>query len=79
VIFGPDIIEEAEATIHHIQDNLKATKSHQETYANKWCGPLEFKVGDHVYLRVSPMKGVKRFWVKEKLAPRYIGPFPILE
>jgi hypothetical protein len=40
---------------------------------------LEFKVGDHVYLRVSPMKGVKRFGVKGKLAPRYIGPFPILE
>jgi hypothetical protein len=40
---------------------------------------LEFKVGDHVYLRVSPMKGVKKFGVKEKLAPRYIGPFPILE
>jgi hypothetical protein len=40
---------------------------------------LEFEVGDHVYLRVSPMKGVKRFGVKGKLAPRYIRPFPILE
>jgi hypothetical protein len=40
---------------------------------------MEFKVGDHVYLRVSPIKGVKRFGVKGKLAPRYIGPFPILE
>jgi hypothetical protein len=40
---------------------------------------LEFEVGNHVYLRVSPMKGVKRFVVKEKLAPRYIRPFPILE
>jgi hypothetical protein len=40
---------------------------------------LEFKVGDHVYLRVSPKKGVKRFGVKGKLAPHYIGPFPILE
>jgi hypothetical protein len=40
---------------------------------------LEFEVGDHVYLRVSPMKGVKRFGVKGKLAPRYIGSFPILE
>jgi hypothetical protein len=38
-----------------------------------------FEVGNHVYLRVSPMKGVKRFGVKGKLAPRYIGPFPILE
>jgi hypothetical protein len=40
---------------------------------------LEFKVGDHVYLRVSPMKSVKRFGIKGKLAPPYIGSFPILE
>jgi hypothetical protein len=40
---------------------------------------LEFIVGDHVYLKVSPMKGMKRFGMKGKLAPRYIGPFPILE
>jgi hypothetical protein len=40
---------------------------------------LEFEVGNHVYLRVSPMKGVKRFGVKGKLAPRYIGLFPILK
>jgi hypothetical protein len=40
---------------------------------------LEFKVADHVYLRVSLLKGVKRFEMKGKLAPRYIGPFPILE
>jgi hypothetical protein len=40
---------------------------------------LEFEDGNHVYLRVSPMIGLKRFGVKGKLAPRYIGPFPILE
>jgi hypothetical protein len=40
---------------------------------------LEFEVGDLVYLGVSPMKGVKRFGVKGKLAPRYIGLFPILK
>jgi hypothetical protein len=40
---------------------------------------LEFTVGDHVYLKVSPMKGMKRFGMKEKLAPRYIGSFPFLE
>jgi hypothetical protein len=79
VIFGPNLVEEAKVTVHHIQDNLKAVKSHQETYANKRCRPLEFKVGDHMYLRVSPMKGVKRFRVKGKLAPRYIRPFPILK
>jgi hypothetical protein len=40
---------------------------------------LEFKAGDLVYLRVSPMKGVKRFQVNEKLAPHYIGLFPVLK
>jgi hypothetical protein len=76
VIFGPDIIEEAEATVCRIQDNLKAAKSRQETYANKRRQPLEFEVEDHIYLRVSPMKDVKRFGMKEKC---YIGPIPILE
>jgi hypothetical protein len=61
VIFGPSLLEEAEVTVHRIQDNLKATKSRQETYTNKRRRPLEFKIGDHVYLRVSPMKGMKRF------------------
>jgi hypothetical protein len=79
VIFGTNIIDETEVTVHHIQDNLKAAKSCQESYANKRCQPLEFEVGNHMYLRVSPMKGVKRLGVKGKLAPRYIGPFPILE
>jgi hypothetical protein len=79
VIFGPDLVEEAEATIHRIQDNLKAAKSRQETYANKRRRPLEFEVRDLVYLRVSPMKGVKRFGVEGKLAPLYIRLFPILE
>jgi hypothetical protein len=40
---------------------------------------LYFQVEDYVYLKVSPMKGVSRFGIKGKLAPRYIGPFPILE
>jgi hypothetical protein len=79
VIFGPDLDKEAEAIVRRIQDNLKAAKSHQETYANKRRQPLEFKVGNHVYLRVSLMKGVKRFGVKGKLAPHNIGLFPILE
>jgi hypothetical protein len=79
VIFGPDIIEEADMIVHRVQENLKAVKSPQENYANKRRRSLAFEVRDHVYLRVSPMKGIKRFGVKGKLAPRYIGPFPILE
>jgi hypothetical protein len=41
--------------------------------------PLTFIVGDHVYLRVSPIRAVKRFGIKGKVAPRYIGILPILE
>jgi hypothetical protein len=78
VVFGSDLVDEAEATIHRIQNNLKATKSHQESYTNKRRRPLQFEVGDHIYLKVLPMKGVKRFGVKEKLSPRYIAPFLIL-
>jgi hypothetical protein len=78
-IFGPDLVETTKVTISRIQENLRAAKSCQESYANKRRQPLEFSIGDHVYLKVSPMKGMKRFGMKGKLAPRYIGPFPILE
>ena len=36
-------------------------------------------MGDHVFLKISPMKGVMRFGKKGKLTPRYIGPFEILD
>jgi hypothetical protein len=78
-IFDPDIIVEAKTTVHHIQENLKATKLCQESYTNKRRQPLQFEVGDHAYLNVSLMKGVKRFGVKGKLSPRYIGQFLNLE
>jgi hypothetical protein len=78
-IFGPDHVEEAEVTVRRIQDNLKVTKSCQASDANKRCRPLEFEVGGHVYLRVLPMKGAKRFEMKGKLVPHYIRLFPILK
>jgi hypothetical protein len=79
MIFGPDLVEEAKMIVRRIQDNLRAVKSRQESYANKRRRPLEFAVLDPVYPKVSPMKGMKRFGMKGKLAPRYIGLFPILE
>jgi hypothetical protein len=79
VIFGPELIDEVKATVHRIQDNLEAMSSLQEHYANKRCRPLEFEVGDLVYLRVSPIKGVKRLGMKGNLAPHYTGPFLILK
>ncbi|WP_232354503.1 hypothetical protein, partial [Aeromonas jandaei] len=58
---------------------MKIAQSRQKSYADKRRRPLKFQVGDYVYLKVSPTKGVTRFGVKGKLAPRYIGPFEILE
>jgi hypothetical protein len=51
----------------------------QKSYHNKGTTPQQFEVGDYVYLKVSSMKGVQRFDVKGKLAPRYIGPYEIIE
>ncbi|GJZ89321.1 hypothetical protein Tco_0661103 [Tanacetum coccineum] len=57
----------------------EAARDHQKSYANNRRKPLEFQVGDHVMLKVSPWKGVVRFGKKGKLAPRFVGPFEILE
>src|SRR6185437_2226035 len=78
-IFGPDLVTEVENKVKVVQANLKAAQSRQKSYADKRRMPLQFEVGDHVYLRVSPTKGVLQFGLKGKLAPRYIGPFEILE
>jgi hypothetical protein len=64
--------------VKQIQANILAAQSHQKSYTDKRCSPMEFKVGDHVYLRVSQIKGVCRFGIKGKLASRYIGPYPIV-
>jgi hypothetical protein len=79
VIFGPDIVTEAKEKVKQIQANILAVQSRQKSYTDKRRSPLEFKVDDHVYLRVSPMKGVRRFGIKGKLTPRYIGLYPILD
>jgi hypothetical protein len=78
MIFGLDLVTKAEEIVHRIQSNLIATKAQQESYATKRCQPLEFEAGDQVYLRVSPMQGVKRFGTKVKIAPCYTGQFPVL-
>ena len=60
-IFGPDMVQEAEEQVRLIQANLEIAQSRQKSYADKRSSPLVFEVGDHVYLKVSPWKGVQRF------------------
>jgi hypothetical protein len=77
--FWPDLVKEAEEKVRAIQRNLQVAQSRQKSYADRRRRSLIFHVGDHVYLKVSPTKGVTRFGVKGKLAPRYVGPFQVLE
>ncbi|KAL5548459.1 hypothetical protein UlMin_003690 [Ulmus minor] len=62
-----------------IQARMKSAQSRQKSYADRRRRPLEFQVGDSVFLKVSPFKGVIRFGKRGKLNPRYIGPYEILE
>jgi hypothetical protein len=67
----------SEENIRMVRENLKAAQSRQRSYADTRRRELSFEVGDYVYLKVSPIRGTKRFGVKGKLAPRYIGPYQI--
>ncbi|GJV69099.1 putative reverse transcriptase domain-containing protein [Tanacetum coccineum] len=78
-LIGPEIVQETIEKIIQIKEKLKTARSRQKSYADKRRKPLEFKVGDRVLLKVSPWKGVVRFGKKGKLAPRYVGPFEIVE
>jgi hypothetical protein len=76
--YGINFVEEAEKKVRIIQQNMKATQSRYKSNANKRRRPLEFKVGDYVYLKVTPMKK-KQFGIKKKLAARFVGPYKIVE
>ena len=62
-----------------IRDRLKVAQSRQKSYADSKHKGTEYEVRDRVYLRVSPLRGVKRFGVKGKLAPCFVGPYKVLE
>ncbi|KAK1664470.1 hypothetical protein QYE76_052629 [Lolium multiflorum] len=67
-----------EEKVHKIREYLKTAQSRQKSYADKRRREMTFEIGDFVYLKVSPLKGMQRFQLKGKLAPRYVGPFKVL-
>ena len=64
--------------IQIVRDRLKTARDKHKSYANKHRRDLQFKVGNKVFLKVSPWKGVLRFGRRGKLRPRYIGPYEII-
>ncbi|XP_022871066.1 uncharacterized protein LOC111390278, partial [Olea europaea var. sylvestris] len=62
-----------------LNETLMSSQDRQKSYVDKRRKDLAFNVGDKVFLKVAPMKGVLRFGKKGKLRPRFIGPFEILQ
>ena len=78
-ITGPDLIRDTSEKVSLIRQRLLTAQSRQKSYADVRRRPLEFEVGDHVFLKVMPRRGVVSFGKRGKLLPRFIGPFEILE
>nr|GFB26504.1 putative reverse transcriptase domain-containing protein [Tanacetum cinerariifolium] len=79
VIEGPELIEATNEKVVVAKEKLKESRSRQKSYADRHRRSLEFNPGDRVFLKVSPCRGVRRFRIKGKLSPRFIGPFEILD
>jgi hypothetical protein len=78
-VFRPNVLKDAEKQVQMVHESLKVAQSRQKSYADKRRRDLSFEIGDFIYLNVSPMRGTCRFKVKGKLAPRYVGPFRIVD
>jgi hypothetical protein len=78
-VFGSEILREAKKQVQVVRENLQLAQSRQKSYVDHMGRKLSFRVSDFVYIKVSPMRGLHRFKIRGKLAPRYIGPFKILE
>ena len=78
-ITGPDMIRDTFEKVSLIRQRLLTAQSWKKSYADVRRQPLEFEVGDHVFLKVMPKRGVVRFGKRGKLSPRFSGPFKILE
>ena len=72
-LLGPDIVYETMEKFWILRDRLKTTYSRQKSYVDNRRRDLEFYIGDWVYLKISPMKGVMVFGKEGKLSPRYVA------
>ncbi|XP_027337943.1 uncharacterized protein LOC113851611 [Abrus precatorius] len=75
---APDMIQRQNEHIKIIRDKMKIALDREKSYYDRRRKPLEFQVGDHVFLKVSPVTGVGRALKSRKLSPNFIGPFEVL-
>ena len=73
-LVGLELVEKVKV----VRDNLKIAGDRQKSYADNRRRDLQFEIGDQVFFKISPWKGVLRFGKRGKLSPRYIGPYDIM-
>ena len=78
-ITRPNLTRHTSEKVNLIQQRLLTAQSRKKSYADRRRRPLKFEVGDHIFLKVMPKRGVVRFGKRGKLSPRFIGPFEVLE
>ena len=77
-LVGPELVQITSEKVKVVHDNLKIERDRQRSYADNRRRDLQFEIGDRVFLKISPWKGVLRFGKRGKLSPRYIGPYEIV-
>ncbi|TYJ97418.1 putative DNA/RNA polymerases superfamily protein [Cucumis melo var. makuwa] len=78
-LVGPELVQVTSDNIKLIKENLKIAQDRQKSYADKRRRDLEFQIGEQVFLKSSPWRGVLHFGRKGKLSPRYTGPYQIIK
>ena len=78
-LLGPDLVRATAEKVKVIRERMKAAQDRQKSQADAKRQDREFSIGEHVFLKVSPWRGVKRFGKRGKLSPRFVGPFEILD
>ena len=76
-LVGPELVQITSEKVKVVPDNLKIARDRQKSYVDNRRRDLQFEIGDRVFLKISPWKGVLRFGKRGKLSPRYIGPYEI--
>jgi hypothetical protein len=78
-VFGPEVLRDIEKKVQMVHESLKVAQTWQKSYADKQKRDLSFEISDFIYLKVSSLRGTQRFKVEGKLAPRYVGPFKVID
>ena len=77
-LVGPELVQITSKKVKVVRDNLKIARDRQKSYADNRRRDLQFEIGDRVFLKISPWKGVLRFGRRGNLSPRFIGPCEVV-